>query len=351
MVDPEDPKDLDAERNWMMERWHEYGREFGVFVPEQQPAPEVWEPDLPPPDEKGRLDPQVLKHWEQLFPTKDFLRERYAKYHLLEGPTLDFNCLVPKFHDRITHTWMEDALGNPLPIPVDDKHEWYDGALRIGIFVWQVGFSCRSRSCERVWCDLHRKNPKRISPMDIYGLVALFEEISLVKAKDEVAKWFGVKLGPLKSKDVRDTSIPRRRVPKKAVYDLIGRYPTMKHQHVKSFVEEAQKLITESAVVPWHRRLFEDYHAFLSNKVIKNLYAIGDPAIKAYLWLLIHQEEEARQNRWSLKVTDGQLAEALGVSRPTAGKYRERLKELKLVDVEVKKSGRKRDFSIKSVKY
>jgi hypothetical protein len=293
----------------------------------------------------------VLKHWEQLFPTKDFLRERYAQYKILQGPSLDFDCLVPKFHDRITHKVLQDADGNPLFIPVDDKPEWHDGAHRIGIFGWQVGFSCRSRGCEREWCPLHRKNPNRISPMDIYGLMSLFEEISLVKAKDEVAEWFGVKLGPLKSKGVRDTSIPRRRVPKQAVYDLIRRYPNMKHQHVKPFVEEAQKLFEGSDVVPWHRRLFEDDHAFLSNKVVKNLYAIGGPAIKAYLWLLIHQEEEARQNRWRLEVTDGQLAEALGVSRPTAGTYRQRLTALKLVEVEEKKSGRKRILSIKSVKY
>ncbi len=328
-----DAKDIDAERDWMMERWHEYGREFGVFVPEQQPAPEVWEPELPPPDDKGRLDPQVLKHWEQLFPTKDFLRERYAQCKILQGPNLDFDCLVPKFHDRITHKVLQDADGNPLFIPVDDKPEWYDGALRIGIFGWQVGFSCRSRGCEREWCLLHRKNPNRISPMDIYGLVSLFEGISLVKAKDEVAKWFGVKLGQLKSKGVRDTSIPRLRVPKQEVYDLIRRYPQMSGQHVKPFVEEAQKLFKGCAVVPCHRRLFEDDYAFMSNKVIENLYAIGGPAIKAYLWLLIHQEEEARRNRWELDVSDSQLAGELGVVRSTAGNYRKRLQELKLVTV------------------
>ena len=243
MSDPDDKKDLDAERDWLAEAWHEYAREFGVFVPEQQPAPEVWEPELPPPDEKGRLDPQVLKHWEQLFPTKNFLRERYAQYKILEGPSLDFDCLVPKFHDRITHKWVEDAYGNPDPIPVEDKHEWYDGALRIGVFQWQVGFSCRSRTCERIWCLLHRKNPKAHQPNGHLWLVALFEGISLAKAKDEVAKWFNVKLGPLKSKGVRDTSLPRRRVLKKDIYDLLGRYPHMSRQHVKPFVEEAQQLI------------------------------------------------------------------------------------------------------------
>jgi len=81
LSDSPDKKDLDAERDWPAKAWHEYAKEFGVFVPEQQSAPEVWEPELPPPDEKGRLHPQVLKHYEHLFPTKNFLRERYAQYN------------------------------------------------------------------------------------------------------------------------------------------------------------------------------------------------------------------------------------------------------------------------------
>jgi hypothetical protein len=32
MNDINDQKDLDAERDWMMERWHEGGKEFGVFL-------------------------------------------------------------------------------------------------------------------------------------------------------------------------------------------------------------------------------------------------------------------------------------------------------------------------------
>lgn len=351
MSDSEDPKDLEAERNYMVERWHEYGREFSVFVPEEQPAPSVWEPDIPPPDDRGRLHPDALKHWEQLFPTKQFLRERYSKHKILQGPTLDFDCLVPKFHDRITHKWLEEADGNPAPAPVEDRYEWYEGSLRIGIFEWQVGFSCRSMSCERIWCLLHRSNPNRINPMDVYSLVAMFEGISIAKAKDMVAEWFDVKLQPFKSKGILDTSIPRRRVSKKAVYDLIEGYPSMKRQHVKSFLDESKALIESSPIVPWHRRLFEDDYSFFSNKVVESLRLIGSPAIKAYLWLLVHQEEEARHNKWSLAVTDSHLSKALKISRPTAGKYRERLTELKLVQVEEKKSGGKVYFSIKSVKY
>jgi hypothetical protein len=44
MADPTDKKDLDAERNWMMERRPAYGREFSVSVPVQQPAPRCGNP-------------------------------------------------------------------------------------------------------------------------------------------------------------------------------------------------------------------------------------------------------------------------------------------------------------------
>jgi hypothetical protein len=49
--DPEDKKDLDAERDWLADRWHEYAKKLAVVLPEQQPAPEVWEPKLPLPDD------------------------------------------------------------------------------------------------------------------------------------------------------------------------------------------------------------------------------------------------------------------------------------------------------------
>ncbi len=65
----------------------------------------------------------------------------------------------------------EDEYGNPLHIPVRDCHEWYDSALRIGIFQWQVGFSCRSVLCQRKWCKLHRDNPARISASRLAGRI------------------------------------------------------------------------------------------------------------------------------------------------------------------------------------
>ena len=89
------------------------GRHFSAFVPEEQPFPEIWEPEIPEPDDKGRVHMQALKHWQHLFPTRDFLRDRYAQYHILEGPSLRFDCLVPKFQKRMYYRVAEDQHGNP----------------------------------------------------------------------------------------------------------------------------------------------------------------------------------------------------------------------------------------------
>lgn len=114
-----DVQDLNSQRTWMMERWHEYGKAFTAFVPDEQRFPEEWEPVLPGPDDKGRLSPQALKHWEHLFPTKQFLRQRYAEHHILEGPSFRFDCLVPKFQRRMRYRVAEDEHGHradPRPL-------------------------------------------------------------------------------------------------------------------------------------------------------------------------------------------------------------------------------------------
>ena len=37
------------------------------------------------------------------------------------------------------------------------------------------GVPCRSNLCERDWCLLNRRNPKKIAPVDIYSLISTFE--------------------------------------------------------------------------------------------------------------------------------------------------------------------------------
>jgi len=90
------------------------------------------------------------------------------------------------------------------------------------------------------------------------------------------------------------------------------------------------ELIKGSQLVAWHGRLFNAEYAFLSKKVVGNLYRIKSPAAKAYLWLLIQQEETSRNTGVKFSATDAQLAQGLGVSKTTA-KYREQLQALGLL--------------------
>jgi hypothetical protein len=335
----------------LLRAWHEYGKTFSAFVPEEQPFPEIWEPEIPEPDDKGRLHIQAPKHWQYLFPTRDFLRDRYAQFHILEGPSLQFDCLVPKFQKRMYYRVVEDQHGDPVHIPVKDTHEWYDSALRIGIFQWQVGFSCRSVLCQRKWCKLNLDNPQRMNRIDIYDLIDLFKACGLGQSMSIVSKWFGVKLQPPDSKGTAQVQGYRYSVSKQAFYELLSRYRDMRHQHVESFIKETVKLIKGSQVVPWHRRKFDTDYAFLSLKVVGNLYRIKSPAAKAYLWLLIQQEETSRNTGTKFSATDAELGQGVGVSKTTAAKYREQLQALGLLKAQAEKVGKVVEIRIKSAKY
>jgi hypothetical protein len=348
------PKDTDELRNWMVETWHQYGDTFSVFTPDEQPAPKIWEPELPGCDDKGRLHPDALKHWQYLFPTKDFLRHRYAKHGILQGPSLFFDCLVPHFQPRIARKWAQDQYEQPAAFEVKDDYKWYAKAIRMGIFHWQVGFSCRSLSCERHWCRLHRSKAKagRKKACDVYGLVQIFESCAPGKALSAVGKWFGVKLSAFDSTGIAEKKKQYRyAVTKQDVDDLIVRYGNMRPQHVEAFIREAKDLIQGSPLVTWHQRLFDRDRAFLSKKVIGNLYRIKGAAIKAYLWLLIKQEESARNTRAEFRVSDADLMNGLVIVRSTAKAFREQLSAVGLIVVEVKKAGKKNKIAITKVKY
>ena len=98
-------------RDELLKLWREYGKTYNVFVPEEQPDPHVWDRELPAPDDKGTLDPQALKHWRYFEKTRDFLRERYADHGILVGPSLIFDCLVPKYQ-------------KPMDIPADKRKQY-----------------------------------------------------------------------------------------------------------------------------------------------------------------------------------------------------------------------------------
>ncbi len=55
------PSDPDDRRNWLATKRHAYGHHFSVFVPEEQPKPDVWDFPQAELDDTGRLDPQVMR--------------------------------------------------------------------------------------------------------------------------------------------------------------------------------------------------------------------------------------------------------------------------------------------------
>jgi len=349
MDDHDDPNQIKIH---LVQTWHEYGARFGVFVPQEHPAPTTWELDVPEHDAKGRVNPHYVKHWKFFAQTKAFVRERYANHHILEGPGLAFDCLVRKFQPRIFYKSYQDEHGNPVFYEVNDRYEWYERAIRMSIFEWQVGFVCRSNLCERDWCILHRRNPRKIVPVDIYSFVATFEDISVAVAKTHVGKAFGMKLGDLESKGVRLSTRLRRKVPKKAILAVLVRYKKVRTQHVTGLIDTLTSVIQRSELVEWHRRMFDEEHAFMNDRAADNLYKIKSPAVKAYVWLLIRQEELARNTRGpKLEVSDMELARAIGVSKPSAQTYRKALAELRLIEAKEVTLGKATEIRIVKVKY
>ncbi len=347
----DDPMDTILDRDEFVKAWHEYGLRFSVFVPDHQPKPETWEPDVAEFDEKDRVNPHYLKHWKFLPRTKEFLRERYAKHEILQGPTLFFDCLVSEFQKPMHYVRVELESG-PDFFEVKDGPEWYEKAIRMGIFQWQVGFSCRSVLCQRAWCPMHKGNPNRINPVDIYGLLTVFERIPAATAKTHVGKWFGMKLGDLESTGARTGARLRRKVSKKAFHDLMKEYTNVRPHQVRKLIGRLHALITRSPLVEWHRRQFDEDYAFLSDQAAVNLYKISGPAAKAYVWLLIRQEEVARNTRSpELSESDSELAKAIGVSKPTAQTYRKILEKLKLIETSEDKQGKIKEIRIVRVKY
>ena len=83
-----DEQDRTAQRTRMMEIWHETAGPLTLLCPRSSLTLRNGNQTCRGWMKRGVPSPPVLKHWEQLFPTKEFLRQRYAEHHILEGPSL-----------------------------------------------------------------------------------------------------------------------------------------------------------------------------------------------------------------------------------------------------------------------
>lgn len=307
------------DRDELVKAWHHYGKTYNIFKPEDQPTPqgEGWDRPIPEPSDTGTFDPQLMKHWRLFSATREFLCQRYEEYSILVGPSLKFDCLVPKFQ--------------PLK---DDHPDWYANVLRITITPdGETAFRCRERECPRSMCKF-----KRRKYLDIFSLIQVFHGYrSVGKARKIVADAFKVTLGHFDYRELDRKSIQvRRAVPKWAIDALIKKYSGMKKQHVPKLIEEANALIRDAQeVVLDHQRVFSNYFAFFWPKIIERdtLSRINSAAIRLYLWLLVEQEERARRNDYRMKFKEVEIAEKLGVSRKTAGIYLQQLEKKGVLEI------------------
>ncbi|MFC1834328.1 hypothetical protein ACFL2Q_06290 [Thermodesulfobacteriota bacterium] len=308
-----------------------------VFVPDEQPTPkgDGWDRPMPEPSDTGTIDPKLMKHWRFFTVMRNFLRQRYAEHGILQTPALTFDWLVPKYQKPMKMSEAKKGRRKKK----SDPEEWYAGAVRMLMTNdGEVGFTCRSRECLRTQCKLNLQNPERRSPADIFSLIQIFHGYRAVaKAKQIVAEAFEVQIGKFEFRDVEQKPLIKRyAVPKWAIQDLIERFTGMRRQDIPRLVEEGVELIKTSQVVELeHGRVFSNYFAFFWAQILDNqvLEKINGASIRLYLWLLVEQEERARRNEFAMRLSDAEIARAMGVTRMTVGNYRRELEKLGLIKI------------------
>jgi hypothetical protein len=321
------------EKETLIRSWTEYGERYGIFSSEDQPIPDVWEPEIPPADKKGRLHPDALKVWYRLPETMGFLEARYDI--TFRGQSFVFDCPVRRYQGKVIHTkaWVEYArwIGTSFwqkGCKGDDDPGWYEKALVMRFIKGgKIGFSCTSRTCFRMWCAMHVKNGKRIDPADIYNVVQIIEGIQQAEtAKKVVSEWFGQDLAKFTSSGKWKKKQHRLKVSKQAIYGLIAKYENFHRKDAAPLLKDAAVLLHSSPVVRYHGRLFSEDHVYISRSILfrDTLREMG-AAIRLFLFLLIRQEEAARHNQFGIKTTDVEVAEASGIPRATVMRYRQKL--------------------------
>ncbi len=231
---PEDPRER---KNWMMEILQDYGREFLIFEPEDQPnvfaAPEPEYRSL----RSDNLDPRELRSWRYLDFTLQFLRERYG---LFTDQHLVSDCPVHQLHPLRGESAKDFRRSFQLTA---------EGTIK---FRCRRSIGCRRRHC----------SAKNNRSMDLYDLVALLDKKGREHARQVVADYYeklhGQKLGHFPRSEEPGTgqktesSVMRYAVPKAALQKLFS-IPIKGRGAGGRFANLALKLITGSPLVPVRR--------------------------------------------------------------------------------------------------
>jgi hypothetical protein len=323
---PEDPQER---KKWMMQVLQDYGREFLIFEPEDQPnvfaASEPEYRDL----RSGNLDPRELRSWRYLDFTLEFLRERYRIF-----PTQHFVIDCPVHQLRPLHGEPPDDFRKCFQLSAEGT----------------IKFRCRrSIGCGRPHCAA--KNNRYL---DLYDLVALLEKKGGEHARQVVSDFYETlhdqRLGHFSRTEESETSeqsrssVVRYAAPKATLEKLFG-VPMKGPGAAERFASMASGLIAQSPETPYDGHHSDMGDAVLFSKVFdwkEKLREFG-PAARLFVWLHWKQAEAGAK----LIFTVPELARQIGVNERTLQKHKATLKGLGYLTVESGEDGK----SVWSVRY
>jgi hypothetical protein len=288
----------------MMEAFKQYGRDFLIFEPEDQPNVfKQAERDVPVKFRSGNINPQALQHWSHLDTTRNLLRERYG---LFQRANLVIDC----------------------PLDHASSGERSRTVFMLIVFKGMIGFKCRARNI----CSHKHCTAKTRSMLDIYDLIALLDGKNLNHAKKVVSDYFEVKLGSF-SRAETDTGENesgersdwmRYAVSKVRLRNLFG--PSLrvsKGTWVEGFIARALELICTSPEEAYDGYNGQTKTAVLFSKKFDWKTKLPELGASARLFIWLHWQQA--QAGKSLSFTDDQLAWALNVSKRTIVTYKQQL--------------------------
>ncbi len=322
---PDDPQER---MKWMMQVLQDYGRDFLIFEPEDQPnvfaAPEPEYREL----RSGNLDPRELRSWRYLDFTLQFLRERYE---LFPDQHLVIDCPLHQLHPLLGEQAKDFRKCFQLTA---------EGTIK---------FRCRrSIGCGRPHCSA-----KNNRSLDLYDLVALLEKKGGEHARQVVSDYYeelhGQRLGHFPEYEepttsVRtESSVMRYAVPKAGLEKLFA-VPMKGPGSAERFASMASGLIVQSPESPYDGHHSVTGEAVLFSKAFDwegTLREFG-PAARLFVWLHWKQAE----SRSKLIFTVPDLAREIGVDKRTLQKHKALLQSLGYLRAEAS-SDRGQAWSVK----
>ncbi|MGB6066160.1 MAG: hypothetical protein WBG50_15275 [Desulfomonilaceae bacterium] len=264
----------------------------------------------------GNVDPRELRRWSYLDFTLQLLRERYG---LFPDQHLVIDCPVHQLY--------------PL---TGERPEDFRRSFQLTA-EGTIKFRCRrSIGCRRRHCSA--KNNRSI---DLYDLVALLEKKGREHARQVVSdfheKLHGRKLGYFPKEhesgvpDSLTAGIMRHAVPKVELEKLFS-IPIKGRGAGARFLRLALKIITGSPLVP-----YDGFNSLVGGSVLLSssfdwTMKLAEFGIASRLFLWAHWRQAEAGSR--LRLTDQDVADALGVDRRTIQNHKQLLVDLGYLKVE-----------------